>query len=72
VGNEYASEIYVVTAIKDGVTEYWVAATTPKEAVMAVQLQAGPQWQVKVTDRRITALEAHRLKLRPGHVRRLR
>lgn len=50
---------------------HWVAATKPKEAVFAVQLQAGPEWRVKVTDQQITPVEARRLKLRPGDARRL-
>jgi hypothetical protein len=45
---ECPSVIYVVAASRDGVTEEWVAATTPEEAIIAVQLQSGPSWQVKL------------------------
>jgi hypothetical protein len=42
MGKGYAGAIYVVAASKNEKTEYWVAATNPKEATVAVQLVLGP------------------------------
>jgi hypothetical protein len=38
MGKLYADATYVVAASKDGKTEYWVAATSAKQATAAVQL----------------------------------
>jgi hypothetical protein len=38
--------IYVVEATKDGVTEYWAAATLHENAVAAVEKELGPGWTV--------------------------
>jgi hypothetical protein len=71
MGIEYAGEIHVVVAAKDGVTEEWVAATTTKEAVVAVRLQTGPEWQIKLRALPLTKVQVRDLRLRPGEVRRL-
>ena len=42
MGKGYAGAIYVVAASKNEKTEYWVAATNPKDATVAVQLVLGP------------------------------
>jgi len=68
----YAGAVYVVAASKGGETEYWVAATNPKEATVAVQLVVGPAWKVKLTNRRLTPPQLAELNLRPDDVRRLR
>jgi hypothetical protein len=67
----YPDGIYIVTASKDGVTEEWVAATSAKEAIVAVQLHAGAAWQIRLSDRRLTRNQAQSLKLRRDEVRRL-
>jgi hypothetical protein len=46
--------IYVVEAKKDGVTEYWGAATLQENAVAAVEKELGSEWIVTLTDRRLT------------------
>ena len=69
MGKGYAGAIYVVAASKDGKTEYWVAATNPKEATVAVQLVLGPSWKVKLTNRRLTPTQLAELSLRPDDVR---
>ena len=67
----YAGDVYVVTVSKDGNIEHWVAATTPKEALVAVQLHVGPAWNVKLTNRRLTSHEKEGLQLRPNDVRKI-
>ncbi len=67
----YADGIYLVVASKDGVTEEWVAVTSTKEAIVAVQLQAGPAWQIRLSDRRLTRTQAQSLNLRRDEVRHL-
>lgn len=54
----YADGIYLVVASKDGLTEEWVAVTSAKEAIVAVQLQTGPAWQIRLSDRRLTRTQA--------------
>jgi len=71
MGTKNPQVVYVVAASNDDVTEEWAAATPPKEAVVAVQLQTGPSWQIKLTDRTLTTAQARELKLRDGDVRRL-
>jgi hypothetical protein len=71
VGKEYKGAVYVVAASKGGETEYWVAATSPKEATAAVQLVVGPAWRVKLINRRLMPNQLAELNLRPDDVRRL-
>jgi hypothetical protein len=71
MGKEYLGAVYVVAASKEGKTEYWVAATPLKEAVVAVQLVLGPTWKVALTDRRLTLSQRAELNLRLDDVRRL-
>ncbi len=49
----FAGGIYVVEAKKDGVTEYWTAATLQENAVAAVENELGSGWTVALTDRRL-------------------
>ena len=63
--------IYIVQAAKDGVTEYWAAATVQENAVAAVQGELGPGWTVTLTDRRLTSQRLSMLKMRPNNVRKL-
>jgi len=63
--------IYVVKAKKDGVTEYWAAATLQESAVVAVEKEVGPGWIVTLTDRRLTGQRLSILKMRLNTVRKL-
>ena len=63
--------IYVLEARKDGVTEYWAAATLQESAVAAVEKEAGPGWIVTLTDRRLADQRLSILKMRPNTVRKL-
>ena len=67
----YAGGIYVVAASKDGQTEYWAAATSPKQATAAVQLVLGTTWKIKLINRRLTPAQVAELSLQPDDVRRL-
>jgi hypothetical protein len=71
MGKTLAGGVFIVTASKEGQIEEWIAATSPKEAVVAVQLQAGPEWRVELTNRRLTPTEIASLNLRAGDVVRL-
>jgi len=71
MGKEYLGAVYVVAASKEAKTEYWVAATPPKEAALAVQLVLGPTWKVALTNRRLTPSQRAELNLRLDDVRRL-
>jgi hypothetical protein len=61
--------IYVVE--KDGVAEYWAAATLQENAVAAVEEELGPGWIATLTDRRLTSQRLSLLKMRPNSVRKL-
>jgi hypothetical protein len=63
--------IYVVQAAKDGVTEYWAAATLQENAVAAVEKEMGSGWTVTLTDRRLTGQRLSKLQMRPNSVRKL-
>ena len=63
--------IYVVEAKKDGVAEYWAAATLQENAVAAVEEELGPGWIATLTGRRLTSQRLSILKMRPNTVRKL-
>lgn len=63
--------IYVVEAKKDGVTEYWAAATLRENAVAAVEKELRPGWIVMLTHRRLTSQRLSMLKMSPNTVRKL-
>ena len=63
--------IYVVEAVKDGLTEYWAAATLQEDAVAAVIEQLGPGWIVTLTEQRLTNQRLSILKMLPNTVRKL-
>jgi hypothetical protein len=63
--------IYVVEAMKDGVVEYWAAATLQENAVSAVARHLGPEWIVRLTEQRLTNQRLSILKMLPNTVRKL-
>lgn len=71
MGKGYADAVYAVAASKNGKTQYWVAATRPKQATAADQLLLGPTWSVKLSNHRLTPPQLAELNLRPDEVRRL-
>jgi hypothetical protein len=52
VSNTYAGVVYIVTAMKDGETEYWVAANPRDQALAAVREHLAPGWTPSLTDQR--------------------
>jgi hypothetical protein len=63
--------VYIVEVKKDGVAEYWAAATLQGNAVAAVEEELGPGWIATLTDRRLTSQRLSMLKMRPKPVRKL-
>jgi hypothetical protein len=68
---QYRGAVCVVAASLEAKMEYWVAATPPSEAVLAVQLILGLTWKVALTNRRRTSSQRAELNLRLDDVRRL-
>jgi hypothetical protein len=71
MGDPLVGGIYVVQASKDGVTQYWCAATIRENAIPAVKNELGPGWTVTLTNRRLTGQRLSALKLRPNGVQKL-
>jgi len=71
MNNTYAGGIYVVAATKDGITEYWAAATPREEAAATVGSQLGPGWKLILTDERLTPEAVAELKMRANCIRKL-
>ena len=64
-------DIYVVKAKKNGVAEYWAAATVQENAVAAVERELGPGWIATLTHRRLTVQRLSVLKMHPNTVLKL-
>jgi hypothetical protein len=63
--------IYVVRAMKAGAAEYWAAATLWQNAVAEVAIQLGPDWDIRLTDRRLADQRLSVLHMLPNTVRKL-
>jgi len=63
-----AARIYIVIATKDGVIEYWAAATRRKDTMAAVSERLPPGWQAVLTSWRLTPEKMATLNLRPNNV----
>jgi len=72
MGSDYAGGIFLVTATKDGKTEYWAAATPSAYAVDAVRAQIAPGWKLALTGIRLTTTQVAELNMRPDSVRKLK
>jgi hypothetical protein len=66
-----ASFACVISASKDDLIEYWGVASQPKQAVVAVQLKLGPEWQVALSTPRLKLSCLERLQLQPDELRKL-
>lgn len=64
--------VYIVEAEKDGALHYWAAATPPENATRAVRQQVGGGWQVRLTDRVLTAQQVASLNVPAGRVHRIK
>ncbi len=58
IARKYVQDICVVAATKGGETQLWAVALPHEQAVEAVASEVGPDWQVAVTDRRLTVEKA--------------
>jgi hypothetical protein len=67
----FARGVHVVEATKDGVTEYWAAATHRCDAVAAVSSQVDPDWSLVLTECRLTRGQFAELKMPHNSVRKL-
>jgi hypothetical protein len=67
----FARGVHVVEATKDGVTEYWAAATHREDAIAAVRSQVVQDWSLVLTERRLTREQFAELKMRRNSVRKL-
>jgi hypothetical protein len=70
--NTLAGGIYVVAATKGGTTVLWAVAASQNDAEVTVKRSLPLDWSAKLTDRRLTAEQIDKLKLRPGGIRMLR
>lgn len=72
MGNEYASGVHLVLAMKGTQTEIWVAATPRSDAVSAVQAMLAEGWKaVRIIPDALTPERIAALQLRPNSVRKL-
>jgi len=72
MGNEYASGVHLVLALKGKQSEIWAAATPRSDAVRAVQAVLGEGWKaLRIIPSHLLPDRVALLKLRPNDVRRL-
>jgi hypothetical protein len=67
----FANDIYVVSATKDGQTEFWAAATARRVAAAQVQQLLPPGWKAALTGWRLNPERAAKLKMLANTVRPL-
>ena len=67
----FADLIYVVSATKNGQSEFWAAATPRRAAAAQVQRSLPPGWKATLTSWRLSRERAAELEMRPDTVRRL-
>jgi hypothetical protein len=66
-----ADVVYVVSATKNGQSEFWAAATPPDSAAAQVQGSLPPGWEAKLTGWRLGAERVAELQMAPNTVRRI-
>lgn len=69
--NGFVRAVYIVTATKNGRTEYWAAATSRHHAASAVQQVLPPGWRVMCLGWRLSPKKATALKMSSNSVRKL-
>jgi hypothetical protein len=67
----FARCTYVVEATKDGRTEHWAVAAHRDDALTIVRGQTTPDWNLVLTERRLTHKQATELKIMHNTVRKL-
>jgi len=71
MNDKFARFACIVSASKANVTEYWVMASPPQQAVVAVQLMLGRDWTVALARPRLKPSCLERLKLQPDEMCKL-
>jgi hypothetical protein len=69
--NESTRAVYIVTATRNGRTEFWAAATPRHQAATAVQRVLPPGWRVMFLGWRLSPTRAAGLKMSLNGVRKL-
>jgi hypothetical protein len=69
--NKFARGAYVVSATKDGQTEFWAAATSRHRAAAAVQHVLPTGWRVTLLGWRLSPTKAAALEMPSNTVRKL-
>jgi hypothetical protein len=67
----FADVVYVVSATKDGRSEFWAAATPRHCSEAQVQRSLSPGWKATLTGWRIGPERAAQLQMSPNTVRRI-
>jgi hypothetical protein len=67
----FARCAYVIEATKDGQIDYWAAAAHRDDALTLVHSQTSPDWNLVLTERRLTHEQAAELKMMHNTVRKL-
>jgi hypothetical protein len=67
----FADVVYVVSATKNGRSEFWAAATPRQVAAAQVQRSLPPGWKATLTSWRLSRGRAAELEMRPNTVRKL-
>ena len=67
----FADAVYVVSATKNGQSEFWAAATPRRVAAAQVQRSLPPGWKATLTSWRLSRGRAAELEMRPNTVRKL-
>jgi hypothetical protein len=66
-----ADVVYVVSATRNGHSEFWAAATPRDSAAAQVQGSLPPGWEAKLTGWRLGAERIAELQIAPNTVRRI-
>lgn len=69
--NGFTRAIYIVTATRNGRTEFWAAATPRHRAAAAVQRVLQPGWRTMFLGWRLSPTKAAALKMSSNSVRKL-
>jgi hypothetical protein len=66
------AQVHVVSATAKGAERLWAVALPRENAIEAIKQRVGPEWQLALTNRRLTVEEIAVLELCRGGVRRLK
>jgi hypothetical protein len=69
--NGFACSVYIVSATKNGQTEFWAAATPRQDAAAAVQRVLPAGWRAVFLGWRLNSTKSRALKMSSNSVRKL-